>query len=111
MDKTKYTIYYNAISSRYGNYLYAVGWTTRSGITIELVANVENNNFKLKTQVSEVGSDMITPFGIIEKISGNPKSIHITDDYGTHQVQVSGIKEGASGENDSGIWVYSGEKL
>jgi len=111
MDEKNYTVYYNAVRTKYAKYLFAFGWCYEGGWTPLLQKEEETDNFQFKLEKSDgnVGIQVITPFAITAEIPGDPKSFHVKDDYNKYQIQVNGVDAVGGGENTSGKWVVSGK--
>jgi hypothetical protein len=103
-----YWVFYNAINHDNVGWLFAAGWTYRPVLSIRLVQGSSEGIFNLVMQpfYGEAPQEA-SPFSSSIVIPVNCKSIHVIDDYGTHQIQVNSVMLDKPGMNTSGTWVLS----
>ena len=105
MSSKIYKVYFNAVSAEHGNHLFAVGWTTTTGLQPILEKDKSGDFIFDIKKTDDVSTQVITPFQLSVEIPDNLRSIFVKVAGENHQVQVNELKGGEGGSNTSGTWV------
>ena len=106
--KVKFTAFYNAVETENGAHLLVVGWCNEAGWRPVLKKDPKTSTFSLSFQpTGDHSAQVITPFAVTAKIPDPPKSIHVKDAHGEHQVRVYEMESAGSGANKPAVWVKS----
>ncbi|MBU1221270.1 hypothetical protein KKF34_03470 [Myxococcota bacterium] len=108
MADNKGKVFFNTISTDYGCFLIAVGWSSSGEYKPVLQRGSGEFEYAFKFEkISGQGVQVVSPFILSSIILNPPRSISILIDDELVQVQVSPVKGGPSGTNTSGIWIES----
>lgn len=108
MAENKGKVFFNTVSTDYGCFLIAAGWSSSGEYKPVLRRGTGDFEYSFKFEkISEQGIQVVSPFILSAILLNPPRSISIAMEDEVVQVQVSPVKGGLSGTNTSGVWVES----
>lgn len=98
-------VYYNAVVTKDGALLIAIGWASHGGCTATLDPTANTNHYRLSLEGEGPATQALSPFTAVVSVSPNAKSVWVEDEQGKYQVQLCNISTSPSGGNAPGTWI------